>query len=97
MRGKFDVFYVFILSILGHSPRRSLGLKLPNLDLGAPPTGERLSRHNPPPLFRGQEYPFIPFFSALWTSYVTGLKIVLLPYLPLSITPTYYACVCSLM
>jgi len=29
MLSKLDVFYVFILSIPGHSPRRFIGLKLP--------------------------------------------------------------------
>jgi hypothetical protein len=59
MLSKIDVFYVFILSILRRSPRRRLGLKLPNYGLGAPPT--RSSLHLPPPNAR-PGVPVSPFF-----------------------------------
>jgi len=53
MLSKIDVFYVFILSILRRSPRRRIGLKLPNFGLGAPPTRSCLSNlHFFPPIAR---------------------------------------------
>lgn len=62
MLSKIDVFYVFILSILRRSPRRRIGLKLPNFGLGAPPTRSCLSNLHFFPLLRGQGLPF-PRFS----------------------------------
>jgi hypothetical protein len=90
MLSKIDVFYVFILSILRRSPRRRLGLKLPNYGLGAPPT--RSSLHLPP-LMRGQGFPSPHSFFAEHHARPT-LPSVLLPYLLLSIAfnPTVIVC-----
>lgn len=65
MLSKIDVFYVFILSIPRHSPRRYLGLKLPNYGLGAPPTRGCLSSSIFPPPCCAVTNPRLPFLSLL--------------------------------
>jgi len=80
------VFYVFILSIPGH-PAPQTRTKLPNCGLGAPPALRMPQQAHfplPSPLC-GQGSPFTQFFCdehRVWTTNVTRLKSVLLPYLP---------------
>jgi hypothetical protein len=80
MLSKIDVFYVFILSILRRSPRRGIGLKLPNFGLGAPPTRScPSSLHFFPPIARPGT-PVSPILSTLMRhvrrTYVTLLTAI---------------------
>lgn len=93
MRGKFVVFYVFIIN-----PRR-LPAPLPRTKTSKLRPGRTAHRrmpqqaqHSPSLLYCAARIPRLPIFSApstmVWTNYVTRLKsvLLLLPYLPLSIT-----------